>query len=175
MALALLHTWNGEIMATRNEQGADILDRYLAEVTDDPVSLDEVAEWALDKGLFRPAPLDVRKMCRDVIAEGARSQKRFDGKRWYRAKHTVRTNVGGVQLNLWADIDKNASHSFMSKSIGQRRRSIADHCFAMKMDADHYSEANPALPPIQPVLDFSDDVAEREAAEHAEHEQKTAA
>lgn len=152
-------------MATRREQGADILDRYLDEVTDDPASLDEVAEWALEKGLFRPAPMDVRKMCREVIAEGARAQKRFDGKRWYRAKHSVRTNVGGVQLNLWADIDKNASHSFMSKSIGQRRRSIADDCFSVKMDADHYSEAHPEYPPIQPVLDFTDDVAEREAAE----------
>jgi hypothetical protein len=162
-------------MATKKEQGADILDRYLAEVTDDPVTLDEVAEWALGQGLFRPGPMDVRKLCRDVIAEGARSQKRFDGKRWYRAKHSLRTNVGGVQLNLWADIDKNASHSFMSKSIGQRRRSIADDCFSIKMDADHYSEAHPDQPPIQPVLDFTDDVAEREAAERAERDRKGAA
>lgn len=154
-------------MATRKEQGADILDRYLDEVTDDPTSLDEVAEWALRQGLFRPGPMDVRKLCREVIAEGARAQKRFDGKRWYRAKHSIRANVGGVQLNLWADIDKNASHSFMSKSIGQRRRSIANDCFSMKMDSDHFSEANPELPPIQPVLDFSEDVAEREAAERA--------
>lgn len=152
-------------MATRKEQGADILDRYLDEVNDEPVSLDEVAEWALDKGLFRPGPVDLTKMCRDLIAEGARSQKRFDGKRWYRAKHSLRSNVGGVQLNLWADIDKNASHSFMSKSIGQRRKSIADDCFSMKMDADHYSEAHPDEPPIQPVLDFTEDVAEREAWE----------
>lgn len=155
-------------MATRKEQGADILDRYLDEVTADPVSLDEVAEWALDKGLFRPGPVDLRKMCRDLIAEGARSQKRFDGKRWYRAKHSLRSNVGGVQLNLWADIDKNASHSFMSKSIAQRRKSIADDCFSMKMDADHYSEAHPDEPPIQPVLDFTEDVAEREAWERDE-------
>lgn len=152
-------------MATRKEQGADILDRYLKEVTEDPVSLDEVAEWALKEGIFQPDPIDVRKLCRDLIANGARAQKRFDGKRWYRAKHSVRTNVGGVQLNLWADIDLNASHSFMSKSIGQRRRAIADDCFSMKMDADHYNEMNPSQLPIQPILDFTDDVAEREAAE----------
>lgn len=159
-------------MASRREQGADILDRYLDEVTDDPASLDEVAEWALGKGLYRPAPMDVRKMCRDIIAAGARAQKRFDGKRWYRAKHSLRTNVGGVQLNLWADIDKNASHSFMSKSIGQRRRSIADDCFSIKMDADHYSEIHPDQSPIQPVLDFTEDVAEREAAERVAREKR---
>ncbi|MBS0334014.1 MAG: hypothetical protein JSS35_14700 [Proteobacteria bacterium] len=144
------------------------MDRYLEEVTDDPVSLDEVADWALANGLFVPRPQDLRKVCRDAIAEGARSQKRFDGKRWYRAKHAVRTNLGGVQLNLWADIDRNASHSFMSKSISQRRRAIADDCYSMKMDADHYNEAHPEEPPIQPVLDFGEDVAEREAAEMAE-------
>ena len=33
----------------------------------------------------------------------------------------------------------------------------------MKMDADHFNEENPTLEPIQPVLDFTDDVAEREA------------
>jgi len=152
-------------MATRNEQFADILDRYLDEVNSEPVSLDEVAEWALNEGLFRPEPRDLKKICRDAIAQGARSQKRFDGKRWYRAKHSVRSNVGGIQLSLWADIDKNASHGFMEKSIGQRRRSIVDDCFQMKMDADHFNEANPDKEPIQPVLDFTDDVAEREALE----------
>ncbi|MDR6530594.1 hypothetical protein J2800_001330 [Caulobacter rhizosphaerae] len=152
-------------MATFKEQSAEILDRYLDEVTNQPVSLDDVADWALGNGLFTPRPQDIRKICRDAIAEGARSQKRFDGKRWYRAKHAVKTSIGGIQLNLWADIDKNASHSFMSKSISQRRRSIADDCYSLKMDSDHYSEANPQLDPIQPVLDFTDDVAEREAAE----------
>ena len=151
-------------MATKNEQSADILDRYLAEVNDQPVSLDEVADWALDQGLFRPEFKDLRKMCREALAQGARSQKRFDGKRWYRAKHSVRTNIGGVQLSLWADIDKNASHSFMEMSIGQRRRNVVDDCFHMKMDADHFNEAHPEYEPIQPVLDFSEDVAEREAA-----------
>lgn len=150
-------------MATKREQGADILDRYMSEINADPVSLDEVADWALREGLYRPAPLDVRKMCRDAIADGARAQKRFDGKRWYRAKHAVTSNIGGVQLTLWADIDKNASHSFMAKSIGLRRRSVVNDCFQMKMDVDHFNETNP-LAGIQLILDFTDDVAEREAA-----------
>ncbi|MBN9223042.1 MAG: hypothetical protein J0I79_34380, partial [Mesorhizobium sp.] len=98
-------------MATKNELMADALDRYLDEVNPDPVSLDEVADWALREGLYRPEPQDVRRMCREALAAGARAQKRFDGKRWYRAKHSIKTNIGGVQLNLWADIDKNASRS----------------------------------------------------------------
>lgn len=150
-------------MATKREQGADILDRYLSEVNGNPVSLDEVADWALREGLYRPEPQDVKKMCRDAIADGARAQKRFDGKRWYRAKHAVIQNIGGVQIPLWADIDKNASPSFMSKSIAQRRQGVVNNCFQMKMDVDHFNEANPAGQ-IPLILDFTDDVAEREAA-----------
>lgn len=150
-------------MATKREQGADILDRYMSEVNADPVSLDEVADWALREGLYRPAPVDVRKLCRDAIADGARAQKRFDGKRWYRAKHAVTQNIGGVQIPLWADIDKNASPSFMAKSIAQRRQGVVNNCFQMKMDVDHFNEGNPESG-IQLILDFTDDVAEREAA-----------
>ncbi len=151
-------------MATKREQGADILDRYLSEVNSDPVSLDEVADWALTNGLYRPEPRDVRKMCREAIADGARAQKRFDGKRWYRAKHAVTQNIGGVQIPLWADIDFNASPSFMRKSIAQRRKGVVDNCFQMKMDVDHFNEKDPSEQ-IQLILDFRDDVAEREVAE----------
>lgn len=154
-------------MATRNEMMAEVLDRYIDEINPDPVSLDEVADWVLREGLFAPAPQDLQKMCREALAAGARSQKRWDGKRWYRAKHSVKTNIGGVQLNLWADIDRNASRSFMGKSIGQRRRGVVNDCFQMKMDVDHYNERNSRQEKIPLILDFTDDVAEREASDAA--------
>lgn len=155
-------------MATKNEQIAAVLDRYIDEVNPDPVSLDEVVDWVLRNGLYRPEPQDIRKMCREALAAGARAQKRFDGKRWYRAKHAVRTNIGGVQLNLWADIDKNASRSFMEKSLGQRRRGVVNDCFNMKMDADHYNETNPTQLPLNFVYDFTEDISELEAAMNAD-------
>lgn len=157
-------------MATKREQGADILDRYLNEVNSDPVSLDEVADWALTNGLYRPEPRDVRKMCRDAIADGARAQKRFDGKRWYRAKHAVTQNIGGVQIPLWADIDLNASPSFMAKSIAQRRQGVVNYCFQMKMDVDHFNDKNPDER-IQLILDFTEDVAEREVSERLDDDE----
>jgi hypothetical protein len=156
-------------MSNRKEQSAAIIDRYMAQVNSEPVGLEEVADWALREGLFSPGPQDVRRLCRDALAEGARAQKRFDGKRWYRAKHAVRQNIGGVQMSLWADIDKNASRTFMEKSIGQRRRSIVDDCFQLKMDADHFNEANSEFVPIQTIFDFSQDIAEREAFDRESH------
>ena len=157
-------------MATKREQGADILDRYMSEVNADPVSLDEVADWALREGLYRPEPVDVRKMCRDAIADGARAQKRFDGKRWYRAKHAVTQNIGGVQIPLWADIDLNASPSFMAKSIAQRRQAVVNNCFQMKMDVDHFNDKKLGEQ-IQLILDFTEDVAEREVSERLEEDE----
>ena len=76
--------------------------------------------------------------------------------------------LGGVQLNLWADIDKNASRSFMEKSLGQRRRGVVNDCFNMKMDADHYNETNPTQLPLNFVYDFTEDISELEAAMNAD-------
>lgn len=152
-------------MANFNEQMQRIFDRYTAEVDDGPVPLDVVAEWAIQHGLFRPAPRDVVKICREALAESLRQEKRVDDKgRRYRAKHSVRTSVGGTQLSLWADIDR-APRSFMEKSFGQRRKAIVDDCFQVKQDVDHYNDEHSTAEPIQIVLDFSEDVAEMEAAQ----------
>lgn len=151
-------------MANFSEQMQAIFDRYTEEVDSSPVSLDNVAAWAIEQGLYRPAPRDVIKLCREALAESLRQEKRVDGKgRKYRAKHSVRINIGGVQLSLWADID-NAPRSFMEKSFSQRRKSIADDCFQIKQDIDHFNDENADETPIQIVLDFTDDVAEMEAA-----------
>jgi hypothetical protein len=162
-------------MAKFSEQMQAIFDRYTVEVDSSPVSLDNVAAWAIERGLYRPAPRDVVKLCREALAESLRQEKRTDSKgRRYRAKHSVRTNVGGLQLSLWADID-NAPRSFMEKSFGQRRKAIADDCFQVKQDVDHFNDENSDEAPIQIVLDFTDDVAEMEAAEQQDRDDDEAA
>jgi len=151
-------------MATFSEQMRAIFDRYRDEVDPSPVSLDDVAAWALMNNLYHPAPRDVAKLCRDDLADSLRQEKRVDEKgRKYRAKHSVRTTADGLQLSLWADIDS-APRGFMEKSFAQRRKSIVDDCFQVKQDVDHFNDHNKAEEPIQIILDFSDDVAEMEAA-----------
>lgn len=150
-------------MATFKEQMQQVFEDYIDEVGHEPVSLDVVAEWAIINGRFHPAPKSVVKLCREALAESLRQEKRLDEKgRWYRAKHPVRESVGGAQLTLWADIDT-APRVHMEKSFAQRRRSIADDCFQVKQDVDHYNDNRGKERPIQMVLDFSEDVAEREA------------
>jgi len=150
-------------MANRNIQLTNILDRYIDEVDPEPTALDDVVDWALTQGLYKPEPRDIRKVFKEALAESLRQEKRFDGKRWYRAKRSVRTSIGGVQLNLWADVDKNASFGFMEKSVAQSRRAMVDDAFQLKMVVDHYNEANPGQKQLQLILDLTEDVAEMEA------------
>lgn len=161
-------------MTNFNNQMTNILDRYIEEVDPEPTSLDNVVDLALSQGLYRPPPRDIRKIFKEALAESLRQEKRFDGKRWYRAKRSVRTSIGGVQLNLWADVDKNASFGFMEKSVAQSRRGMVDDAFQLKMVVDHYNEANPDQKKLQLVLDLTEDVAEMEASSDGSQESDAA-
>lgn len=151
-------------MAKFSEQMQQIFSRYTAEVGPAPVSLEDVAGWAVSKGLYRPAPRDVVRMCKEDLAESLRQEKRVDAKgRKYRAKHCVRVSEAGVQYSLWSDIDL-APHSFMEKSVAQRRKQIVGDCYQIKIDVDHYNDERGGNSPINMVLDFTDDVAEMKAS-----------
>jgi hypothetical protein len=52
----------------------------------------------------------------------------------------------------------------MQQSIQQRREAIADDCWQLKQDLDSYNEYHNPAEPLQVLLDFSEDVEEREAA-----------
>lgn len=151
-------------MAKYGPQMIGIFERYSQEVDPSPTDLAPVAEWAVANGLYHPIPRDVARLCREDLAESLRQHKRVDSKgRKYRAKRSVRQNIGGVQLNLWADADT-APRSFMEKSFSQGRKGVVDDMFQLKMDHDHYNDAHADEPPIPLVYDLTDDMAEMEAA-----------
>ena len=60
----------------------------------------------------------------------------------------------------WGDIDKDP-HAYMEIAFAQRRRRIAGELHQLKVDVDHFNEANPNDEPIQLSLNFEDDVLER--------------
>ncbi len=82
--------------------------------------------------------------------------------RRYRVSHHVRISRGGVQYNMWAQMGY-APHEHMEISFAQRREQIIGDCLQLKTDVDVYNEMNAGTgPAIQLVLNFADDVAERE-------------
>jgi hypothetical protein len=50
--------------------------------------------------------------------------------------------------------------SHVAKNVQQRRRVIVGHCFQLQIDVDHYNDEHTDQEPLQPVMNFEDDVAE---------------
>lgn len=55
-----------------------------------------------------------------------------------------------------------ASHEHMEKTFAQRRDQIIGDCYQLKLDVDVYNDLNGGKNQVQLVLDFTEDVAERE-------------
>ena len=65
-----------------------------------------------------------------------------------------------VQTTFWAMLDY-ADRDHMERAFYQRREQIVGDCVQLKTDVDVYNDKNSDEPPIQLMLDFTDDVAER--------------
>jgi hypothetical protein len=83
------------------------------------------------------------------------------GKR-YRKNHAVRKN--GFQLALWGEMET-APPEHTLKAFQQRRKQIVGDCIQLKTDVDVYNGRNSTAEPLQVVFNFTDDIAEAEAAE----------
>ncbi len=152
-------------MATYTEGLQKIWKQFEEEGNTVPVTALEVANWAIRRGLWKARPEDIAKRCAEDLARAAREEYRTDkyGRR-YRVRHSAMVKEGGVQLHLWADIDK-APRKHMVSAFSQRRRQIVGDCHQLKVDVDHYNNINSNGLPIQMVFDFTEDLAEIEVLE----------
>jgi len=83
--------------------------------------------------------------------------------RRYRVNRAARVMKGGVQYTFWAKMGF-APHEHMQIAFAQRRELIIGENVQLKTDVDVYNDMNRGKQPaIQLVLDYTDDVAEREA------------
>jgi len=143
-----------------NERLQRIFQIYEEEGNPTPVAMRDVAAWAVKKRLWEPRPIDVIDILAEDMSRALREEYRTDKKgRRYRAKHAVRISRGGVQLTLWADMDR-SSREHMQMAFAQRRQNIVGDCLHLKTDVDAYNDKNVAQPPLPLILDFSQDVAE---------------
>jgi hypothetical protein len=152
-------------MASYNQQLQDIFTKYEQEVSKEPADLKVVGAWAIAKGLWKPRPVDMSASFARDMADALREQMRVDkaGRR-YRAKIPAKSKTAdGVPLFVWADIDT-ASRPHAEKGFAYRRQSIVSDCYQLSIDADHYNSIHKDEAPIQPVLNFEDDVAELKVA-----------
>lgn len=142
---------------TKTEFMQDIINQYLKETGEVEIDLHKVADWAIKKSLWEPAPTDIRKQCARELARAARDEYYTDPQgRRVRKKHPVRTEQGV----FWADIEL-APPEHMKMSLQQRRGYIVFDCVQLKIDLDSYNDNNKHGAEIQMILDFTEDVNER--------------
>jgi len=103
-------------------------------------------------------PLDILA---SQMAQALRAETATDKfGRTYRVNHSVRIGMNGVQATLWSEMEF-AGRDHMERSFGQRREQIVGDCYQLRIDVDAYNEKNREDGPIQLVLNFTEDVAEK--------------
>jgi hypothetical protein len=121
----------------------------------------EVVEWGVHERLLDLPAVDPYDALADDMARALREEYATDrnGRR-YRVNHAVRVTKGGVQYTFWAMLGY-AERAHMQRAFIQRREQIVGDCLQLATDVMVYNDMNRGEPPIQMILDFRDDVAER--------------
>lgn len=146
------------------DQMRGIAEKYVKAGEPWPATTRQIATWAIREGLWQPQPSALIDRCADELARAMREDYITDPQgRRVRAKHAARMEDHGEQITLWADI-RTASREHMTTALQQRRQQIVGDCWQLKCDADSYNENMKPVKAIQIVFDFTDDMAEMEAA-----------
>lgn len=156
-------------MSSKRERLQSVWHRYDNERKHKPSGTREVAEWAVAEGLLELPEVDALDVLAGQMAQALRDELGTDAKgRRYRINHAVRISKSGVQHTFWAMMGF-ASHDHMEKTFAQRREQIIGDCFHLKIDVDVYNDlSGDKNKQVQMVLDFTEDVAEREQLENPE-------
>jgi hypothetical protein len=151
-------------MATQNERLQRAWHTYEDEREHKPASARQAVEWAVAEGLLELPEIDPYDVLAEQMAAALREEYKTDEQgRRYRVNHAVRVTSGGVQFTFWA-IMGYAPHDHMERAFAQRREMIIGNAFQLRTDVDVYNDMNRGVhPEIQMILDFTDDVAERQA------------
>lgn len=129
-----------------------------------PASTAMIAAWAIENERWQAHRALQIRQCSREIGRAMREEYFTDDKgRRVRVKHPVTEEKGDSQATLWDDI-RTAPRAHMEISFKQRRMRVVGDCRQLKMDADSYNDAHRSELPIQIVFDFTEDLAEIEAA-----------
>ena len=150
-------------MATKEERLQQIWHRYDTDREHKPTSAREAAEWAVAEGLLELPEVDPYDVLAGQMAQALRDEYKTDSKgRRYRANHAARITKAGVQYTFWGVMGF-ASHEHMERAFAWRREQIVGDNVQLKIDVDVYNDMiRGKHPEIQLVLDYTEDVAERQ-------------
>jgi uncharacterized protein (DUF4415 family) len=150
-------------MATKNEELQALIQLYKKETDRKEVDMDEVAEWAINRGVVAPRPKSPKELLAAQFSQAAREEhKRDPSTGWsYRVNHALRKSKNdGTQYTLWVDIHE-ATRPQMHLSLTNRRQQMIGDGTQLKIDEKIWNARNPSEDPLQMIMDFTDDVEER--------------
>jgi len=151
-----------------NKKILELVETYRREVADGALNPREIAAYMIREQKWEPSLKEAMSILAEDISNALRTQYGYDSRgRRVRRKHSVRhvtrdAEGNAKQMVLWYDIEI-APPQFMFESFQQRRGAIADDCWQLKQDVDSYNENYNKAAPIQVMLDFSEDMEERQA------------
>lgn len=151
---------------TKTEKLQQAWHRYDSDHEHLPTSTRQATEWAVAEGHLELPEIDPYDVLAEQMAQALRAEMATDERgRRFRVNHAVRLTKSGVQYTFWGTLG-HSPHEHMEKAFAQRREQITGDCVQLKTDVDVYNDLNRGKrPEIQLVLDFSDDVAERQISE----------
>ncbi len=131
-----------------------------------PATTVEIADWAIEQGLWKPQLVEVRRHLAELLAQAMREEYITDPQnRRVRAKHAAHVDQGV----LWLDIrDKRPeTRALLEVSFQNRRQQIVGDCHQLKNDIDSYNQNYNSGEMIQSCFDFTDDMTEYDLAKIA--------
>lgn len=148
---------------TREERLQQIWHKYDSDHKHKPTSAREAVEWAIAEGILDLPEVDPVDILAGQMAQALRDEyKTDDTGRRYRVNHAARVTKSGVQYTFWGVMGF-ASHEHMERAFAWRREQIVGDNLQLKIDVDVYNDmVKGKHPPIQIVMDYTEDVAERQ-------------
>ena len=141
----------------------DIVRQYVEQGGSEPIDLDALARFAINEGLWSKSGSKMLQLCKRDLSRALREQYHTDPQgRQVRTYHAAKNrDTSGRQQVFWADM-RSAPVEHMELAFQQRRSQIVGDCTQLKRDVESYNDNNRYGAYCQLILDFTDDVAERE-------------
>lgn len=143
----------------------DFIREYKQTVNDAPITMREVADWAIREGRWRPPIKSVVDQLAQELGEAAREQYMTDMqgrrvRRLHARKIEVTLSTGEMkQETFWDDITT-APPEHMQMAFQQRRRLVLSDCQQLKTDVDSYNENWNTGEQLLFSYDFEEDLEE---------------
>jgi hypothetical protein len=150
-------------MVTRNEHLQKLIRLYKDEADKKTVDMDDVADWAIKRGVNAPKPKSPKELLSAQLAQASREEHRRDPVTgWsYRANHAMRLSDNeGKQYTLWVELE-DATRPQMHYSLTNRRQQMIGDGVQLKIDEHVWNRMNPDEEPLQSIMDFTYDIEER--------------